>query len=113
MKRHYYTGYYDAIDEKGERFSLVVMGEHGNRKFKSKEELQHEIDKILRNMSIKDRTRTYNDGTKVKLSYRDLYDIKFVIEEHFDEVNEEITFESKRGYNEKERKFEEEIDVWI
>ena len=111
MKRHYYTGYYDAINEDGRKFSLVVMGDKCNRKFKSKEELKRAIDKMLRNMSIKDRTRTYNDGTKVKLSYRDLYDIKFFIEEHFDEVNEEIVFESKRAYNEKERKFEESISL--
>ena len=111
MKRHYYTGYCDAIDEKGESFSLVVMGEHGNRKFKSKEELKRAIDKMLINMSRKDTTRTYEDGRQVRLSYRDLYDIKFFIEEHFDEVNEEIVFESKRAYNEQERKFEEEISL--
>ncbi len=111
MRKHYFTGYYDAINEEGKTFSIVVMGKDCNRKFKSKEELKRAIDRTLINMSRKDTTRTYEDGRQVRLSYRDLYDIKFFIEEHFDEVNEEIVFESKRAYNEQERKFEEEISL--
>lgn len=113
MKRHYYIGYYDAIDEDGKKFSLAITGEKFKRKFDNIEELKREIEKVKRNMRIKDTTRTYENGEKVRLNYFDKYQVKFIIEEHFDEFNEVFVEEHERTYNDKERKFEEEIDVWI
>lgn len=111
MKRHYYTGYYDTIDDKGNKYSLVITDEHFKRHFKTLEEIKEQIKRHQKNCNRKDLTRTYEDGTQVRLSSNDTNDITYHIEEHFDEVNEVFVEEHKHTYNEKERKFEESISL--
>lgn len=116
MKKHYYLGWRISIDEEGNEFTMpITMGrEQGfKRKYSNLEDLRRDIGNDRLQGEKKNMTRTYEDGTQVKLCFNDKYESKWIIEEHFDEYEEIETYIQKRKYNEKERKFEEEIDVWI
>lgn len=110
-KLNYYTATCVSTWEDGKVFSMAVMGKDFTKRFKSLEDVKREIQRDLTCRQRKDMTRTYSDGTKVRLSFNDINDIKYIIEKHYEEVEEINIIESPRKYKESKEIKEEEISI--
>lgn len=102
--REYFTAYVEFEDGK----AMSIMGDKMKRRFETLEETKDAIEKLQRSYARKNMTRTYADGTKVRLSYSDIHNLRYVIQRHIEdyEIVDEITTTKTINDNEKDIKEE-------
>lgn len=113
-KLNYYTAIeISYMDGKEYRMSLNKKMENGDwtSHFKTLEEAKQQIEYDHMKRQHKDTTRTYADGSKVKLSFNDKYDLKYIIRKHYEEIEEVDEYDFPKTYHEEEKPTNEELDV--
>lgn len=112
--------YYTAIEItyiEGKEYKMLLRKKTNNgdwtAHFKTLEEAKQQIEYDHKNRQQKDTTRTYPNGRKVRLSFNDKYDIKYIIRKHYEEIEEIDTYDFPKTYHEEEKAKDEEIDIYI
>lgn len=101
-KLNYYTAIEEMIDESGKKWCIPVSGtreQDFKRSFKTIEEVKIAINHIYKARQRKDITRTYADGTTKRLSQTDIYDFRYIIRKHYEEIEEIETNEHPKTSN--------------
>lgn len=90
-KLSYYTATEEVSDENGKIWCMHVSGtreQNFKTMFKTIEEVKDAINCTYKARQRKDTIRTYKDGTREYLSHNDIYDIRYIIEKHYEEIEE-------------------------
>lgn len=113
-KLSYYTATEEVTDENGKKWCIHVSGtreQNFKTMFKTIEEVKVAINHIYKARQRKDTIRTYKDGTRKYLSHNDIYDIRYIIEKHYEEIEEIEVTEHPRTFNEDKKVEQEEISI--
>ena len=102
--REYYTAYVEFENGK----SLQIPGYNMNRRIETLEEAKECVKMQQKAYAKKDMTRTYADGTKVKLSYSDIHNLKYVIQRHVEDYEIVDEFSTTNIFDDNGKKITEE-----
>lgn len=101
--REYYTAYVEVEDK-----TMQILGFNMKRRFKTLEEVKQAIEEQQKRFARKDMTRIYEDGTKVRLSYSDIHNLKYVIQRHVEDYEIVDEFSTTKIFDDNGKKITEE-----
>lgn len=102
--REYYTAYVEFEDGK----SLQIPGYNMKGRIETLEEAKERVKMQQRAYARKDITRIYEDGTKVRVSYSDIYNLKYVIQRHIEDYEVIDEFSTTKIFDDNGKKITEE-----
>lgn len=102
--REYFTAYVEFEDGK----TMAIPSSNMKRRIDTLEEAKERVKMQQRAYARKDMTRTYADGTKVRLSYSDIHNLRYVIQRHIEDYEIVDEFTTTKTINDNEKDIKEE-----